>query len=198
MTITIEERQQTRRRSPKNLRTLILNADYRPFDVASWEWAMKQWWEQNVDIVAYHEGATIRSQHQEFQVPSVVALRRFVKKPAVLKTEVPLNRMNVFTRDDYTCQYCGKKCQPSELTFEHVFPRARGGKTTWDNIVAACGPCNHGKGDTLLEDTGMTLLRQPYAPSWAEIMTKQQRGDNLTKLLQDWSDYAYWDTELEP
>ncbi|HLT70141.1 MAG TPA: HNH endonuclease, partial [Acidimicrobiales bacterium] len=109
--------------------------------------------------------AVMRSAHLVVAVPSVVRLRRYVRVPYRWRT--PLNRRAVFARDGHRCQYCGA---PAE-SIDHVVPRSRGGRHTWDNVVAACRPCNVRKRDRLLEETSMRLLRPPAEPTGASWLT---------------------------
>jgi 5-methylcytosine-specific restriction endonuclease McrA len=183
-------------RSPANLRhfpALVLNADYRPlsyFPLSLWPWqeAVKAAFLDRVTIVAEYE-ATVRSVSMEFRLPSVVVLRDYVK-PAAYPA---FTRFNLFLRDEFTCQYCGAK---GEMTFDHVVPRSKGGRTTWQNVVAACGPCNLRKGDKTLKQSGMRLSRPVVQPTAAEL---QNIGRKFPPnfLHDSWMDYLYWDAELD-
>jgi 5-methylcytosine-specific restriction endonuclease McrA len=103
-------------------------------------------------------------------------------------------RFNVFLRDRFTCQYCGER---EDLTFDHVIPRSKGGQTTWENVVAACSPCNLAKGDRLPREVDMFPRQMPFAPS---LMDLHRNGRLFPPnfLHESWMDYLYWDTELEP
>ncbi|MCB2076876.1 MAG: HNH endonuclease, partial [Novosphingobium sp.] len=101
---------------------------------------------------------------------------------------------NVFLRDRFTCQYCGAT---EDLTFDHVIPRALGGQTTWDNVVAACSPCNLRKGGYLPRDIGMHPMQKPYKPSVSDLHSNG-RLFPPNYLHDSWLDFLYWDTELEP
>ena len=104
-------------------------------------------------------------------------------------------RFNVFLRDQWTCQYCGDQFRTHELTFDHVIPRSRGGKTSWGNIVTACQECNLQKGSQLPRDCGMFPLNEPHQPS---VFTLQDHGRRFPPnfLHESWGDFLYWDTEL--
>ena len=137
---------------------LVLNADYRPlsyYPLSLWPWqeAVKAVWMDRVTIAAEYD-QTVRSQRMEMRIPSVVVLKDYVKP----RKRVAFTRFNLFLRDEFTCQYCGSK---HDLTFDHVVPRALGGVTSWENVVAACAPCNLRKGSKTLRASGLTLRRSP-------------------------------------
>ncbi|MEM7475744.1 MAG: HNH endonuclease [Planctomycetota bacterium] len=98
----------------------------------------------------------------EIQVPRIIRLTRYDKFP---KTTVRFNRKSVFARDDHQCQYCGQKRPLSQLSLDHVVPRAHGGKTTWENIVCCCLPCNSRKGGRTPAQASMKLLSKPTKPN---------------------------------
>ena len=104
-------------------------------------------------------------------------------------------RFNVFLRDRFSCQYCGNNFLASDLTFDHVVPRSKGGKTNWTNVVAACGPCNRKKGNKLADLCNMYPLRKPHVPSVWQLQ-ESGRGFPPNYLHESWRDYLYWDVEL--
>ena len=177
----------------KQYPALVLNADYRPlsyYPLSLWPWqeAVKAVCLDRVQIVAEYD-ATVRSQRAAFRLPSVVVLKDFVKP----QKRVAFTRFNLFLRDEFCCQYCGSK---GDLTFDHVLPRCRGGITSWQNVVAACSPCNLRKGSKTLKQAGMRLARAPRAPT-AEEMQAHGRRFPPHHLHESWLDYLYWDAELE-
>jgi 5-methylcytosine-specific restriction endonuclease McrA len=109
--------------------------------------------------VLENNSGELHSANCVFQMPSVIRLVYMVTRP---RHQRKLSRAEVFSRDQYTCQYCGR--QAKELTLDHVVPRRRGGKHSWDNVVSACIPCNRRKGGRTPEEAGMKLLHQPRAP----------------------------------
>lgn len=183
-------------RSPAKLRdhpALVLNADYRPlsyFPLSLWPWqeAIKATFLDRVAIVAEYDEVA-HSPSMEMRLPSVVVLRDYVR-PAPFPA---FTRFNLFLRDEFSCQYCGAT---GEMTFDHVIPRSRGGRTTWENVVAACGRCNLTKGDRSLKDTALTLRTRPVRPS-AEKLRNVGRKFPPNYLHGSWADFLYWDAELE-
>ena len=183
-------------RNPANLRqhpALVLNADYRPLSylpLSLWPWqdAIKAVFLDRVTILAEYD-TLVHSPSTEMRLPSVVVLRDYVK-PAKYPA---FTRFNLFLRDEFACQYCGAN---GDMTFDHVHPRSRGGRTTWDNVVAACSRCNLRKGDKTLKRSGMRLRRDPVQPT---AMQLQNVGRKFPPnfLHESWMDYLYWDAELE-
>ena len=172
---------------------LVLNADYRPLSYLplslwSWQEAVKAAYLDRVSILAEYD-EVVRSPSVEIRIPSVVVLKDYVK-PA---HAAAFTRFNLFLRDEFACQYCGAR---GDLTFDHVVPRARGGRTTWENVVAACGPCNLKKGARALEQTGMHLRRPPRRPSARELRNVGRKFPP-NHLHESWMDFLYWDAELE-
>lgn len=177
----------------RNHPALVLNADYRPlsyFPLSLWSWqdAIKAVYLDRVDVVAEYD-TVIHSPSTERRIPSVVVLRDYVRPVQ----SAAFTRFNLFLRDEFRCQYCGAK---GDLTFDHVVPRSRGGRTTWENVVAACGPCNLKKGARSVAEAGMTLMRRPYRPG-AEDLKNIGRKFPPNYLHESWLDFLYWDAELE-
>ena len=174
--------------------TLVLNADYRPlsyYPLSLWSWqdAVKAVFLDRVDIVAEYDHE-VASPSFSMKLPSVVCLRQYVK-PSL---HPAFTRFNVFLRDKFACQYCGST--ERELTFDHVVPRRSGGKTTWENIVAACSPCNLRKGGKMPRDAKMHPRRAPYQPTVHDLHNNG-RAFPPNYLHESWMDYLYWDVELE-
>lgn len=179
--------------NPTRHPALVLNADYRPLSylpLSLWSWqdAVKAAYLDRVTIVAEYD-EVVRSPSTEIRIPSVVVLKDFVHPTK----STAFTRFNLFLRDEFTCQYCGSK---GEMTFDHVIPRARGGKTIWENVVAACGPCNLKKGSKMLVQTSMYLRRKPERPG-AEDLRNRGRKFPPNHLHDSWMDFLYWDAELE-
>lgn len=180
--------------SPEACPALVLNADYRPlsyYPLSLWNWqdTIKAVFLDRVNIVSFYD-KTIRSPSSEIRLPSVVCLKSYIQ-PSRFPA---FTRFNVFLRDRFACQYCGER---DELTFDHVTPRSKGGQTTWENVVAACSPCNLMKGDKLPRQVNMFPRQKPYAPS-VQDLHRNGRLFPPNYLHDSWLDYLYWDTELEP
>ena len=180
-----------------NFPALVLNADFRPlsyFPLSLWAWqdSIKAVFLSRVNVVSEYD-RLVRSPSQEMRLPSVIALKEFIpmgRSPA-------FTRFNVFLRDSFSCQYCRAAFQAEYLTFDHVVPRSRGGRTVWNNVVAACEPCNLRKGHRLPKESGIFPFRAPHKPSNYELQ-KNGRAFPPNYLHESWMDYLYWDIELEP
>lgn len=108
-------------------------------------------------------GELVRTVMRVLRVPRIIVLSLFDKLP---RKEVKFTRENIFLRDQHTCQYCGIRFESRELNIDHVIPRDKGGKTTWENVVCSCVPCNTRKGNKLPREARMVPIREPRAPRW--------------------------------
>ena len=141
-------------------RTLVLTSWYFPHKIVCWQDAITLMYLGKVDVVASYD-EEIRSPSTTLRTPAVVRLKRMTRAQ---KHGVKFSRMNVYLRDDFPCAYCGKRFAMSQLTYDHVLPRCRGGKTAWDNIVTACRPCNSRKADKTPDQAGMWPRTRPIRP----------------------------------
>jgi 5-methylcytosine-specific restriction endonuclease McrA len=137
---------------------LILNFNYEPLNVSNLRRAMVMILGGRAEILANGRGY-IHSVQRAWPIPSVIRLSYLVRRPL---PRVHLCRREIFRRDSYTCQYCGR--QTHNLTMDHVVPRHRGGEHTWENLVSACPVCNRRKGGKPLEQSNMRLLHRPFEP----------------------------------
>jgi len=176
---------------------LVLNADFRPlsyFPLSIWSWqdTVKAVFLDRVSVISEYD-RKIHSPSFEMRLPSVIALKEYV--PAARRPA--FTRFNVFLRDRFHCQYCGGNFATNELTFDHVVPRSKGGRTTWDNVVTACAGCNLMKGGHFAHRAGMHPRTAPHKPSVSEL---QNNGRLFPPnyLHVSWADYLYWDIVLEP
>jgi 5-methylcytosine-specific restriction endonuclease McrA len=199
---------------------LLLNQNFTPIKVISWQKAINLLLDHKVYVVEEYAGRMIRSTSVEWAFPAVVALKRFVKAT----THVKFSRANVLARDGYQCMYCGVKPKtPSgrpfleNLTIEHIVPRAQArdgrvvlpwnGKnvavTCWENVVCACSDCNLYKRDRTPAEAKMKLLKIPGRPSVMDVVrmsfmrmnVPHEWGDYLPKPKGEWTDY--WNVELD-
>jgi len=176
---------------------LVLNADFRPlsyFPLSLWSWqeTIKAVFLERVQVVQEYD-QVVRSPSWEMRLPSVISLKRY----APMERSPAFTRFNVFLRDRFHCQYCGGDFATNELTFDHVIPKSRGGRTSWTNVVTACSPCNLLKGNHLLRETTLHLHRYPSEPTTQEL---QENGRAFPPgyLHESWRDFLYWDTPLDP
>lgn len=140
-------------------RVLILNASYEPLHICSVKRAVSLLMHEIAERIEDGD-KVLRSATQVFPVPSVVRLKKFVKRP--FRYSVAFNRKNVFKRDDYTCQYCG--VISNNLTLDHILPRSRGGETSWENVVTCCYKCNVQKSNRTPEEASMSIRRKTFVP----------------------------------
>lgn len=170
--------------------TLVLDLSYRPVDVVHWTDAITMLFSDKVEVIEEYEHE-VRSTYMVIRVPAVVRLLRRFRRD---KKPVRFSRVNIYARDGYRCQYCGDRCKMGELTYDHVMPRSRGGRTEWTNIVSACSTCNGRKGGRTPEQAGMKLLKKPVQPeAMPAMLIRLSRESTPT----EWSSYLYWTGELE-
>ncbi len=158
---------------------LVLNANYEPLNVCSVRRALGLLLSGRAHLILDGRGE-IQTVSQRFPIPSVIRLDYMVKRP---RPVVKLTRYEVFRRDNYTCQYCGKPTL--RPTIDHVIPRHRGGTYTWDNLVTACSECNLRKGGRTPEEAHMRLLRPPQAPP----ATALYRFGRYLKRFAEWEPF---------
>jgi 5-methylcytosine-specific restriction endonuclease McrA len=154
-------------------RALVLNASYEPLCVVSTRRALLLVLDEKAELVHVTD-RYFHSERLAFCEPSVVRLAHYVRVP--YQARIALNRRAVFARDGHRCQYCG--CAAENI--DHVIPRINGGPHAWDNVVAACRPCNSRKRDRLLEESGMKLRRKPSVPrerTWILVASGTVRPD---------------------
>lgn len=176
--------------------TLLLNADYRPHSVISWKDAIVMIMQGKAETVVEYDDWQVRSPSITIKVPSVLVLLKYI----VFRQSVKFNRANIYARDHHRCQFCGKKAgaghklRISDLTFDHVTPRSKGGKTNWYNIVTACQDCNTRKADRTPRQAGMSLLNEPGKP---QKLNNVEFTLSSRSIPDAWRDYLYWTQELD-
>ncbi|WP_127716066.1 HNH endonuclease [Halobacteriovorax sp. HLS] len=148
------------------MRTLLLDSTFFPVRIISWQKAMILLLTGRAEVVTEYDDKQIRSTTQSFTLPKILRLHNKHHK----RRQVKFTRLNIYLRDNYTCQYCYKSFKFAELTFDHVHPVSKGGQTTWENIVTCCKKCNSQKGAKLLAETNFKLLNTPKTPNWSATM----------------------------
>ena len=167
---------------------LLLNADARPLSLhplstVSWQTAIKAMWSSKVRVVKNYEGKFLHTPTTAIPLPSVIMMNTYHKNPSKAK----YTRKNVYLRDHYCCQYCGNLFYYNELTIDHVVPKSKGGRLTWENTVTACGPCNVKKADKLYPKP----IKEPIRPSWYQI-NGASKLHNLHIPDAAWQYYLDW------
>lgn len=158
---------------------LVLNANFEPINVCNIQRALGLMLTEKASLVLNGRGE-LHTARSTYPIPSIIRLHNMVPAP---RPEVPLSRREIFRRDHYTCQYCGKTT--TILTIDHVIPRSQGGKHEWTNVVAACPACNHRKGGRLLHESGMSLMHLPKSPpkAAAYVFARQLSAN------REWEDF---------
>lgn len=188
------------------LRALVLNADFRPISVYPLSLipaheAISAVWRDRATVVEEWD-AVFRSPSMEVRVPKVLALRTYAHVDASPK----FCRRSIFLRDNFSCQFCGEQFAASELTFDHLIPRANGGTTTWENILTACIDCNSqkrsdmpnfsGRRGRVSAKGGLRPLKLPRQPTSAELLRAGLKYLD-PQIRESWSDWLYWSAELQ-
>jgi 5-methylcytosine-specific restriction endonuclease McrA len=162
-----------------------IDEQYRLYDFADW-----------AALAATTNDDSIATVNRRIRIPRVLVLTAFEKLP---KVRVRFSRLNIYARDEDTCQYCGRKRRRADLNLDHVVPRTQGGRTCWENVVCSCIECNLRKGGRTPEQAGMRLMRTPVRPRWTPLM----RGSTRDATLRAWLpflnavDASYWNVELQ-
>ena len=169
--------------------TLMLSQGYEPIKVVTWQRAITLLFLGKVEVIEEYD-TQIKSTSIVIKMPAVVRLLGAFRRK---KKPVRFSRVNIYGRDKYCCQYCSKKITMGSGTYDHVVPRAQGGKTEWTNIVTSCELCNQKKGGRTPAQARMKLRKQPIRPAWVPItlvnVTKESAPDA-------WASYLYWTSEL--
>lgn len=163
---------------------LVLNASFEPIHIVTWQRALQLLFQGKVEVVeeSDHEVRTVRF---TIKVPAVLRLLHYVplkKKKHIVR----FSRINIFSRDQNNCQYCGRNWSRGQLTLDHVIPIVQGGRKCWENIVTACKICNQRKGGRTPSQAGMHLIRKPRQPNWLPT-TNLQMG--ITRTPERWKIY---------
>jgi 5-methylcytosine-specific restriction endonuclease McrA len=163
------------------MRVLVLNSSWYPVAQCDWQHAFKLIMTDKAKVVEYYEDKFVRTPTAKYQVPAVIHLTSYGSIP---RRKVGYSKLYVFERDKYMCQYCGKKIIHDKATIDHVTPRSRGGKTTFENTVTACAPCNTKKASKTPEQAGMKLLSVPKKPGHISPLVGRIRT-----VEKEWKNY---------
>jgi len=177
-------------------RTLLLDQNFMPIEIISWEKAVMYLFGEKAKVVEIHDepilalNEIIIGDYILTNKPSVIHLTTSYRRRG---KHVRFSKSNVFWRDDFQCQYCGDRFAPKVLTFDHVIPKSVGGPKSWENIVTACRPCNQRKSGRTPEQAKMRLLKKPERPRWSPQLTIKLKSTDP----EAWRQYVYWQTPME-
>ena len=176
--------------------TLVLDVSYQPLRLCTWQEAIVWVLERIVETIDAYPDRQIRTVNWSVPMPSIV---RFVR-PISRKRAVKFSRHGIYARDGARCQYCGARVARDAFTYDHVVPRALGGRTCWENVVVACVSCNQRKGGRTPAQAGMHLLLAPVKPKrlpkFGPLLLQWRQG--MPVVWKDWlRDAAYWGGDLE-
>ena len=161
-------------------KVLLLNSSYEPISVINGKKAITMLITKKVDYIEKTQ-LFINSEKLKISLPLIVKLKSYIY---LEKRKIALTRKNIFKRDSYKCQYCGKSA--SSLTIDHVIPKNKGGKDSWDNLVSACMKCNLNKADSFLKDINMRLINSPKKPHYLIYMQ-----EHVSNEYKSWKPYLY-------
>lgn len=163
---------------------LVLNASFEPLHIVTWQRAIQLLFQGKVEVIE-NSDREVRTVRLTIRVPAVLRLIQYV--PLVRKkTIIRFSRANIFLRDQYHCQYCGKQQPKSNLTLDHVIPIVQGGSKSWGNIVTACKTCNQKKGGRTPQQAGLNLVGKPRQPTWLPMINLQL---GIKKAPERWKIY---------
>jgi len=162
-------------------RVLVLNQNYEPLNVCGWQHAVSMVYIGKA-IVLETDSRILHSPSMEMAMPTVVKLAYHIKRPL---PKLKLSRQNLLARDNYRCQYCGRRSKA--LTIDHVIPQERGGTTSWENLVACCIRCNNKKGNRTPREAGMHLIKRPTRPKFIPYLSYATFTAALRR--DTWRDY---------
>lgn len=159
-------------------KVLVLNQDYSPLTVCTIQRAFLLVFLEKAELLEADDGEKLRTVSKSYPLPAVIKIKSYIHVPY---RGVVLTRHNIFKRDNGLCQYCGTD---RDLTLDHLVPRSKGGKSTWNNLVSACKACNAKKGNYTLEEAGLVLKRPPFKPSYIMFLR-----NNMGDMKKEWMPY---------
>jgi 5-methylcytosine-specific restriction endonuclease McrA len=177
--------------------TLVLDKSGFPITVMNWQDVVTLHCKNRIIVLDEDPEKVLRSPSFEMKMPIVVQLKNDFARRA--RKEIPFSRRNVIIRDRATCQYCGVLLRTTELTFDHVLPRSRGGKSQWENFVVACIDCNIRKADKTPQEAGMRLLHAPKKPDVRDkrFQFRLDLSYLTPKKRKQFEPWIYWNYPLE-
>ncbi|MCM8533097.1 MAG: HNH endonuclease [Lentisphaeraceae bacterium] len=165
-----------------------LGKDFATYDFEEW---VETWSDLSI-IAKVDKHKVINCKTFKIMAPEIIILNEYSGR---IVQEAKLSRRNIFLRDKHTCQYCYKKFPVKQLNIDHIIPRSRDGKTTWENVALSCLPCNTKKAARTPEEAGMKLLNKPIRPKWSAMQC--QMGQQLPNSWKTFIDTFYWNVSLE-
>ncbi|MBW1698413.1 MAG: HNH endonuclease [Deltaproteobacteria bacterium] len=161
------------------MQCVLLNADYSFLNIVDWRRAICLMIKNKVEVVSYSDRIVKGAEGLVMKVPAVIKLIKFIR--AIYRTKVNFSKRNILIRDGFRCVYCGKSTK--DLTLDHIIPRSRGGKSTFENCVACCKACNHKKGGKTPSESNMFFKIKPYHPTISEFFRLRLRNLGIDDLL---------------
>lgn len=168
------------RMSPMFKKVLLLSSSYEPIAFCDMKKAITLMFLEKAEVVEMRDGEWIKCISMNYKCPSIIRLRSNNRHA---KPKIQLNRKNIMKRDNFKCMYCGST---SELTIDHIVPKSKGGKTTWENLVTACNPCNNRKDNKDLHEAGLMLRTVPKMPNRITFLRQEVR-----MIEENWKPYLY-------
>lgn len=159
-------------------KVLVLNYDYTPLNVTTLKRGVNLVLEGKAEILYSIENKPMKTAYKDFSRPSVIRLYRYVN---IKYKRVPLNKHNIYRRDNHRCIYCGIN---RNLTIDHVIPKSKGGDNTWNNMVSCCFECNHKKGDSTPQEKSMTMTHKPFTPTFIDFVETMSGT-----ILEEWKKF---------
>lgn len=161
-------------------KVLLLSSSYEPIAFCDMKKAITLMFLEKAEAVELRVNESIKGISSNYACPSIIRLK---SRNRNAKPKIQLNRKNVMKRDNFKCMYCGST---NELTIDHIVPKSKGGKTTWENLVTACNPCNNKKDSKELHEVGFVLKTIPKMPNRITFLRQEVR------MIEDnWKPYLY-------
>ena len=165
-----------------------IDSNYCTYDFTDWI----ENWEDICELNDYDKAKVVVTSQFNIVIPEII---KYCSTSYYGQMKVKFSRKNIFRRDGNTCQYCYREFEKSDLNIDHVVPRARGGKSTWENVVVSCIKCNSRKGHKTVDEAGLKLLKKPVKPRFLA----NSKLDRVKSIPTSWKDFvskSYWEAEL--